>query len=143
MKLHHQNSLQMKAYFLFLSLFTICPAIGQVLGSVDISHLDSIQTVEVFIERPAGKWLDVFLDYGQADNSNYATIIGGSRAALTIVDGTTGKKILFKSTASVLNFMNRHQWEHYDTVAAVETTVFGALKQSGYFYYFRRKVSNK
>ena len=115
-------------------LFASANAFSQIIvGKVDINSMDSVRLVEVFVERSTAiKSVDVYLDYGQNDNSNYA-IIGVRNTNQRIMDPATNSKMIFRSTVSVLSFMEKNGWEHYESVALREGSRFGV------FYYFKRK----
>lgn len=126
----------MKKYLLLTtSLLFAVFSYGQVIvAGLDVNKLDSVKVVEVLIERGAiRRSVDVYLDFGQKDNSGYRTI-GIKDDDLRILDPLTGRKMVFKSTAAVINFMEKNNWEHYDTV-----TMTGSSSWSAY-YYFRRKL---
>ena len=125
----------MKSHFLAFALLVMsASAFGQVIvGNMDINRVDSIKHVEVFIDRPAGrKVVSVALDFGQLDNSLFGTI-GVRNDDFRIMDPKTNTKMVFKSTAAVLNFMNKNNWEHYDTVAVTTGSA------AGFYYYFKKK----
>jgi len=124
----------MKKY-LFLPVFALISTFSQaqiLVAGIDVNKQDTIKVVEVLIERGAiRRSVDVFLDFGQKDNSGYRTI-GIKDDDLRIIDPVTNRKMVFKSTAAVINFMEKNNWLHYDTV-----TMAGGSSWAAY-YYFRR-----
>ncbi|TDE09590.1 hypothetical protein [Dyadobacter psychrotolerans] len=126
----------MKSFILLAILFclsTLC--FGQILvGDVDINQVDSIKIAEVYVNRRAVKnVVHVYVDFGQRDNLN-AKSVGNRIDDLLILDPETKRKMVFKSTGSVLNFFERKGWEYINGFA--ENTPDG----SGY-YYFRKRLS--
>ncbi|GGB97463.1 hypothetical protein [Dyadobacter sediminis] len=125
----------MKPYLL-LALFSILPACcsAQIfVGDVDINRADSIKIVEVYINRRVLRnMVNVYVDYGQKDNFN-AQSLGYRTDNLIIMQPETKKKMVFKSTAAVLNFFERNHWEYLDGFAE------NAAADSGYYYYFKKR----
>ena len=121
-------------------LFVVCSLVslfsyGQVfVGEVNINAVDSINVIEVFIDRRLSrKSVDVYVDFGQKDNSN-ALGIGNQSDYLMITIPQSKKKMVFKSTAAVINFLENNNWKHYDNLS-ISTGPF-----AGFYYYFRKKT---
>jgi len=126
----------MKNYFLLSVLFIVSMSSQAqvIVGKVDVNLVDSIRIVEVYIDRPAArKVVSVALDYGQMDNSMFGTI-GIRNDDFRIMDPKTNSKMVFKSTAAVINFMDRNNWDHYDTVAITSGS------SAGFYYYFKKRL---
>jgi hypothetical protein len=124
----------MKRFFLSVIFFlTGFVSYGQIfVGAADINRLDSVRVIEVVLDRRTSrKSIDVFVDYGQWDNSN-SLGIGGRGDNVIVKDPRTKEKVLFKSAAAAINFFERNGWEHYDTVRD------RSINDVAY-YYFRRK----
>ena len=119
------------AIFSLLSSFSYAQVF---VAGVDINAADSINVIEVFIDRRMSrKSVDVYVDFGQKDNSNALTITSNSDNLMITVPGTK-KKMAFKSTAAVINFLENNNWEHYNNLA-VDSGTF-----AGFYYYFRKKT---
>jgi hypothetical protein len=117
----------------FLLLLPFLSKAQVVVGGVDISNADSIQVIEVFVDRRSWKNVDAYVDFGQRDNSKVLGL--GARAdEMKIMDPKTKRKIVFKSTASVINFLEKNDWVHYSNNLALN----GGADVGGY-YYFRKK----
>lgn len=124
----------MKSIFLVIAFLMPALCSGQIfVGEVNINAVDSIRIVEVFIDRERAfmNFVTAFVDYGQKDNFN-AQIIRKQTDNSIVVPGTN-KKVVFKSTAAVLNFFQRNNWEYFDGFAENRT---GA---TGFYYYFKKK----
>lgn len=113
--------------FIFLA---ISPCFSQVfVKGVNINELDSVKIIEVMIDiRSTRKGVDVFVDYGQKDNSE-AFDLASKSDGLRIFNPGQNSKMFFKSTGAVLNYLERNGWEFIDT----------KVQSSQHFYYFRRK----
>ena len=102
-------------------------------GDVDINKQDSISVVEVYVgRRGPGNWVLVHVDYGQQGN---ATVKGlGSRNdQSTIIDPESRTRIIFKSTAAVLNFFERNNWDYVNSLSKNDPD------SSGFYYYFKKR----
>lgn len=125
----------MKQY-LFLAVFSIVSTCcsGQIfVNDVDINRTDSIKIVEVYINRRVIRnVVNVYVDFGQKDNF-YAKSFGNQTDNLIITYPGTKKKMVFKSTAAVLNFFERNNWEYLDGFAESSSA------DSGYYYYFKKR----
>jgi hypothetical protein len=125
----------MKTY-LFLAVFSLVSTLcaGQIfVGEVDINRVDSIQIVELCIDRLVPKnRVNVYVDFGQRDNSN-AQSLGNKTDELIINEPGTKKKMVFKSTAAVLNFFERNNWEYLDGFVETSRGI------SAYYYYFKKR----
>lgn len=124
----------MKSFFLAIAFLMPVLCSGQIyVGEVNINAVDSIRIVEVFIDRERAfmNFVTAFVDYGQKDNFN-AQIIR-KQTDNSIVEPGTNKKVVFKSTAAVLNFFQRNNWEYFDGFAGNRT---GA---PGFYYYFKKR----
>lgn len=122
-------------FFIAFSLLSSFSYAQVVVGDVDINAADSVNVIEVFIDRRMSrKSVDVYVDFGQKDNSNALTIVGNSDNLMITLPGTK-KKMVFKSTAAVINFLENNNWEHYNNLS-VDTGNF-----AGFYYYFRKKTT--
>ncbi|MCF0063246.1 hypothetical protein MUK70_10285 [Dyadobacter chenwenxiniae] len=124
----------MKHFFMPIVLALISlPTFGQLfVGKVDIDKSDSIKVIEVMIaEKMSNKYVDVYIDFGQKSNFK-AGSIDNNPDDQRITDSTTGKPVRFKSTADVLNFLEAHNWDHYDSVIIAD-------RGERLFYYYLRK----
>ncbi|WP_234607375.1 hypothetical protein [Dyadobacter chenwenxiniae] len=124
----------MKHFFMPIVLALISlPTFGQLfVGKVDIDKSDSIKVIEVMIaEKMSNKYVDVYVDFGQKSNFR-AGSIDNNPDDQRITDSTTGKPVRFKSTTDVLNFLEAHNWDHYDSVIIAD-------RGERLFYYYLRK----
>lgn len=124
----------MKVYCLAVMFFVPMFCAGQiVVGEVNINAVDSIKIVEVYInrERAFRNFVNVFVDYGQKDNFYSVGIV--KQTDNSIVEPGTKTKVIFKSTAAVLNFFQRNNWEYFDGFAD------GRPGSTSFYYYFRKK----
>lgn len=102
-------------------------------GDVDINKDDKVSVIEVLVtERLTRKSVNVFVDYGQKTNLKVRNLETDEKSQL-IIDPVTKKEMTFASTAALLNFMESHDWEHYDTVTYRDNGT------ADFYYYFRRK----
>jgi hypothetical protein len=124
--------------FLFSTVLSLFPlfSFGQLfVGNVDINSADSVQVIEVYIDRGTfGKSVRAYVDFGQRDNSMAQNVIGRNDNML-ITEPVTGEKKVFKSTAAVLNYLESNQWEHYHGLIE---TVKGT--STNFYYYFRKRT---
>jgi hypothetical protein len=129
----------MKHIFLFsafflISKFSFCQV---VVGKVDINLDDNIQIIEVLIDRGMSrKSIHVYVDYGQKDNSLANNILLRNDDDMAVTNTETNQKYVFKSTAAALNFFEKNNWEHYNSLIE---TVKG---YSEFYFYFRKKSAS-
>ena len=125
----------MKKYLLIISFILISlSSFGQIfVGDVDINQADSVSVIEVYVDRTPFKSVDVYVDFGQKDNSR-AGGLGSRDADLRINDPVTKNRMNFKSTVAVLNYFDKNGWEQFDAnLALMRGNTIGS------FFYFRRK----
>ena len=118
------------ACLIFLSTFSF----GQVfVGGLDINSADSIKIVEVYVNRRALRNIvHVSVDFGQRDNLN-AMSIGNRSDDMLILEPETKKRMVFTSTAAVLNFFERNGWKYINGFAD------NTPDKAGYYYHFRKR----
>jgi hypothetical protein len=123
--------------FLFSTVLSLFPlfSFGQLfVGNVDINSADSVQIIEVYIDRGTfGKSVRAYVDFGQRDNSMAQNVVGRNDNML-ITDPVTRERKVFKSTVAVLNFLENNHWEHYQSLIE---TVKGT--STNFYYYFRKR----
>jgi hypothetical protein len=123
--------------FLFSTVLSLFPlfSFGQLfVGNVDINSADSVQVIEVYIDRGTfGKSIRAYVDYGQRDNSQAQNVIGRNDNML-VTDPVTHERKVFKSTAAVLNFLENNHWEHYQSLVETEKGT-----SNNFYYYFRKR----
>ncbi|WP_221392878.1 hypothetical protein [Dyadobacter sp. NIV53] len=121
-------------FFVFLLAFSF--SYSQVfVGNVDINRDEKIKVIEVMVvDWTLRKNVRVFVDYGQKSNLNAANLANNSENQ-KITDPVSGKEKVFVSAASLLNFMESNNWEHYNSVIQTESN------SSAFFYYFRKKCN--
>ena len=99
----------MKPHIL-IAIFCLIPLFchGQVfVGNVNINDNDTINVIEVLVDRRGSrKSIEVFVDFGQKDNSN-SNSVGVKSDDLLITNPQNKKKVTFRSTAAVLNFLEK------------------------------------
>ena len=128
----------MKTIFLSIICSFFCyVSFGQIyVGHVDITRLDSLRVIEVVIDRRgSGKTIDVFVDYGQKDNTNSLGMITRSDNVM-MKDPRTQEKVIFKSTAAAINFFEQNGWMHYNTI------MDRSISDVGYYYFRKSPVHN-
>jgi hypothetical protein len=121
-------------FFIAFSLVSLL-SFGQIIvGTTDINRADSIQVVEVFIDRGTfGKSIRAYVDFGQRDNYQAQNTLSRNDNMM-ITDPATREKKIFKSTAAILNFFESNNWEQYNSLIE---TVRGT---SNFYYYFRKRT---
>ncbi|REA56553.1 hypothetical protein DSL64_26430 [Dyadobacter luteus] len=117
----------MKRTFLLIALLTSSIlSFGQVIvGEVDINQIDDLEVIEVLVDnRSLIRSVDVMVDYGHLQNEVNAW---GKRLESRITDPDTKERMVFKSSAHVINFLEKRGWKNYSVVT----------REGVFYYYFR------
>jgi hypothetical protein len=118
----------MKTTFLLIALLSSSLfSFGQVIvGEVDINQIEDLEVIEVLVDnRSLIKSVDVMVDYGQVQNAVNAW---GKRLESRFVDPDTQDRMVFKSSAHLINFLEKRGWKNYSVLT----------KENVFYYYFRR-----